>query len=714
MRVPIEWLNEFVTVDATAEEIATRLTMGGLEVEGNEPAEEVYAQAIKKQVSEEAARAAEALGNVLSVYITPNRGDCLSLVGVAREVGALFGSPLRHVSPPPSQLGGAIDAATSVTVEDTALCPRYAARVVRGIRVGPSPLWMQARLAATGQRPINNVVDVTNYVMLEMGQPLHAFDLNRLAENRIVVRTAREGEILTTLDGVERALKPEMLVIADAERPIALAGVMGGAESEVFEATTDILLELAHFDPLSVRRTAKAFGMSTEASYRFERVVDPDGVRRALDRACQLLEAMGQPAAVEGAIDIYPAPVEPRPLCLRIDRLNDLLGMEIASHAAADCLRALDFDVRTESDGATDVLSVHTPTFRADITMEEDLVEEVGRIYGYENIPETLPLGNTTQGGDSAFGIFLGRVRASLVSCGLQEVVTHSLSAPSFFNSPDDAARRVAVRNALSAEVSGLRRSLLPSLIDVAQRNANRGTHDVAIFGAGRVWQTDSDGGRPIEYVSIGGLLTGAVSEKSWYRDPKPLVADYGVVRGVVERLLHDLDITGYEIEPPADRAPSLPQFHPGRSAIVTLAGEMIGVIGEAHPRFASKLDLRDRAYLFELSSEALQASCRNASLRYRPLPSSPAVYRDLAPRVAADLPYRAVEQAIRSVALPILESLRLIDVFQGAPLPEGTRSLTLAFTFRDPARTLTEAEINDAIAMLRAALEQQCAAKFQ
>ena len=713
MRVPLEWLKQYCPVEATAEEIAVKLTMGGLEVEGNEPPDEVYLQAVKKQVPADIASAAANLGNVLNVYVTPNRGDCLSMVGVAREVSALFGLTLREPAPPPSSGGGATAQQTSVTIEDSELCPRYAARLVRGVKIGPSPLWLQARLAAAGQRPVNNVVDVTNYVMLEVGQPLHAFDLDTLKEQRIVVRRARPGEKLLTLDGTELSLTPDMLVIADAERAIALAGIMGGAETEVTDSTTDILIESAHFDALSVRRTSRTTGIKTEASYRFERVVDPEGVRRAVDRACQLLEEIGQPAAVEGVVDSYMRRHPIRELELGVSRVDNLLGMEIPSHTAADALRALGFIVHTEGHGSTDTLLVQVPSWRSDVTQEEDLIEEVGRIYGYENIPETLPYANTTQGGDSVLGRFLMRCRNSLVACGLQEVVTHSLTPPSAFDTFEELERRVPIRNALSTELSGLRRSLLPTLLEAVQHNLSRGTQDLAIFEVGRVWEADRNSERPIESVSLAGLLTGAITDRSWQKEPRPLIADFSAARGVVERLIHDLAITNDRFVPIGDHKDTLTQFHPGRTALITLGGEIIGVVGEAHPRVTQSLGLRERIYFFELSCEPLMASTHTDTPRFRPLSPYPAVVRDLAPRVEVSMPYAIVEEAVHSAVPEFLESYRLTDVFQGPPLPENLKALTLSFTFRSLDRTLGEAEINEAMAALRAELEQRCAATF-
>jgi phenylalanyl-tRNA synthetase beta chain len=713
MRVPLEWLKQYCPIEATAEEIAVKLTMGGLEVEGNEPPDEVYLQAVKKQVPADVAGAAASLGNVLNVYVTPNRGDCLSMVGVAREVSALFGLPLRQPAPPPSSGGGEAAQQTSVTIEDSDLCPRYAARLVRGVKIGPSPKWLQARLAAAGQRSVNNVVDVTNYVMLEVGQPLHAFDLDTLKERRIVVRRARPGEKLLTLDGTELDLTSEMLVIADAERAVALAGIMGGAETEVTDATTNILIESAHFDPLSVRRTSRATGIKTEASYRFERVVDPDGVRRAVDRACQLLAEIGQPEAVDGVADSYLRRHPVLELKLEVARVDGLLGMEIPSHTAADALRALGFIVHTEGHGSTDTLAVQVPSWRSDVTQEEDLIEEIGRIYGYENIPETLPYANTTQGGDSPLGRFLMRCRNSLVGCGLQEVVTHSLTPPAVFDTYEDLERRVPIRNALSTELSGLRRSLLPTLLETVQHNLSRGIQDLAMFEIGRVWEQDLNSERPLESVSIAGLLTGAMTERGWQKEPRPLVADFSAARGVVERLIHDLAITNCQFVRIGENQGELPQFHPGRTALVTLGGEIAGVVGEAHPRLTQSLGLRDRIYFFELSCEPLQAASQTDTPRYRPLSPYPAVVRDLAPRVEATLPYGAIEDAVQSAIPEFLESYRLTDVFQGPPLPDNQKALTLSFTFRSLDRTLGEAEINEAMDALRTALQTRCAATF-
>ena len=699
MRIPLKWLQQYVNVQASGQEVGTKLTMGGLEVEGIEES---------------------ALGPVLDVYVTPNRGDCLSLLGVAREVSALYDLPLTLPTPPQSEQGGDVAGQTSVTIEDPNLCPRYAARIVRGVKVGSSPAWMQARLEAAGQRPINNIVDVTNYVMLELGQPLHAFDLRKLAGERIVVRRARDGETIKTLDGEERTLSANTLVIADAEKPVAVAGVMGGADSEVDANSVDILIESAHFDPLAIRRASRLLKLRTEASYRFERVVDIDGVQRAVDRACELLADMGQTGVVPGIVDVYPQPHKPRLLTLRVARTAELLGMDITMQAATYSLIRLGFAVGPRVD--SDTLNVEVPSFRPDITLEEDLIEEVGRIYGYENIPETLPRGFTTQGGDSPDGLFIDRVKHILASAGLQEVVTHSLTAPAFFDSPDDASRRVSVRNALSAEVGGLRRSLLPTLLDVARHNAAYQQANMALFEVGRVWQMQAvpveDGGSgepvPTEYIAVGGLLVGSLEPGDWHNKGKGASADFYTIRGIVEQLTANLGMANVTFAPLGDKAAALPLLHPGRSAMVTRnESQVIGIVGELHPRAAQQADLRDKIYVFELSYDALKQEGDTASSPYHALPRFPAVTRDLAPRLGAEIPFQQVQAAVESVTVPLLESMRLTDVFEGAPVPEGQKSLTLSFTFRAPDRTLNEAEVSAALLQAKHALETHCAATF-
>ncbi len=710
MKLPVEWIMERVSLTADVEEIAERLTMAGFEVEGKDDS---------------------SLGPVLDIKVTPNRGDGLSVLGVARELSAAYRVPLAEPNPSsliphPSSLNP-----TLVTIDAPDLCPRYAARIIRNVKIGPSPAWMQARLEAAGMRPISNIVDVTNYVMLETGQPLHAFDYDTVRGGRIVVRRARAGEMLTTLDGVERALTAEMLVIADAERPVALAGIMGGADTEMSESTTTVLLESAHFQPLSVRRTARALDISTEASYRSQRTVDPEGVVAALNRACQLLAELKSGDVDPEIVDVCPYPPAPRVLGVRSARVSAMLGFDVSAEQVVETLGWLGFKLKetpppsplpsTSSGqalivegepGASSSLIPHpssldflVPTWRPDIVREIDLVEEVGRVLGYEHIPEKLPVGQSTQGGDSAWGRFAERVREALVGAGLQEVVTHTLLAPTNLEDPGSEDRRVPIRSALSAELSGLRRSLLPGLLDALERNVKRGNAPLAFFEIGHVF--NREGGDCSETILIGGALAGPMAAGAWEKRSQPLPADYYTARGLVERLADLLHTGALRFDRSED-----PRLHPGRSADLYFGETYLGYIGELHPRHAADLRNRDRVIVFELLFDILQKAS-GAGTGFRPPSPYPAVSRDLAPRLALETPFALVEESARQTRIPFLETMRLTDVFTGPPLPEGTKSLTLSFTFRAPDRTLTDAEVNEAMTRLRSALEAECGASF-
>ncbi len=672
MRVPIEWLKQYVDVQASPEELAHRLTMAGLEVE-----------AIEQDEGEP----------VLNVKVTPNRGDCLSMVGVAREVAALYALPLRHPMPSAhSTEPGETARFASVEIVDDDLCPRYAARVVRNVRIAPSPDWMQKRLIAAGMRPINNVVDVTNYVMLELGQPLHAFDLDLLPGGRIVVRRAQPGERIVTLDGVERELLPDMLMICDATHPVAVAGVMGGGETEVTPNTRNVLLESAHFHPTSIRRTSQKLQLSTEASYRFERVVDPGGVVSALDRACELLEQIGAGEPVTGVVDVYPRPASEREVTLRPERCNLLLGLNLDAQTMVDCLRRLQMKAELRNG----VIHVTVPTFRPDLNIEEDLAEEVGRVYGYENIPERLPFGHTHRGGDSPSTRLIRPLQDALVRAGLTEVHTHTLRAPGPLDDP--ARSPVRVRNAASEELSTLRNSLIPSLMDVVLHNLARRQTEIFLFEVGAVFRVLPDGDYE-EKLKAGFVLTGSVFPPGW--DARYPSADFFTAKGVVQCLLDAVGVQEAEYQPTTDV-----RFHPGRSAVVLAGGRELGVFGELHPDVLHQLDITRRTVLAgEFDVEALWAQAERR-VRYVPLPRYPAVLRDLAVVAPEDLPYQQVEQTVRQAGGALLESVRLFDVYRGERIPAGTRSLALSLTFRSAERTLTDDEVDDIVRAIVQALE--------
>lgn len=686
MKIPVVWLREYVDVPEDSEELAAfadALTMAGLEVE--------------EIVSSPA-------GPTLVTKITPNRGDWASIYGTAREAAAIANTPLRPLPAAPD--GASEDAArrfASVRIEDAAACPRYAAKIVRDVRLGPSPAWMQERLLAAGMRPVSNVVDVTNYVMLELGQPLHAFDLDTLPGGEIVVRQARDGESLVTLDGVERRLSPGMLCICDRDRPVALAGIMGGGPTEVSERTRHILLESAHFEPLSIRRTAARLPLSSEASYRFERFVDPALVPLAAERAAALLAELADGAVVPGLIDVYPKPQPPRRVLARVERVRKLLGADVDRDQMIAGLERLGLSVE-RSMGALDVL---VPSFRPDLTIEDDIAEEVGRIaLGYENLPETLPPARGNGGADSTLGRWTDRVREVLVRAGLQEARTHSLVAPSTLATPDEAARRVLVRSALSPELSSLRTSLLPNLLEIAARAHHAGLHDIALFEVGPVYQKAGGEGYA-EPLRVAGVLAGSATGGAWGVRPDALLHDFFYARGVVEDLLAGHAVTFAPGEHPIT--------HSGRTATVSVGGEPLGLVAELSEAVVTGRDLPRRTCIFELDGDALRRlSPAEPSARSTAPPRFPAVTRDLAPVFAKSVPYARIQAVAERAAGSLLESLRLIDVYEGANLGPERHSLTLRFTFRSPERTLRDEEAETALAHVRTALRDELEAELR
>jgi phenylalanyl-tRNA synthetase beta chain len=679
MRISTEWLKEFTPIPEDPAETARTLTMAGLEVEETETS---------------------SIGPVLNVTVTPNRGDCLSVLGLARELSAARGTPLKSPVLPTAGESGQCASEASIRIENPELCRRYAARIIRHVRHVDSPKWMQDRLLAAGMRPIGGMVDVTNYVMLELGQPLHAFDLDRLAGKRIVVRSAHPGEKLTTLDGTERSLTPEILCICDAERPIALAGVMGGADTEVSDSTTTVLLESASFHPRAVRRTARELGMRTEASFRFERTVDPNLVVAAAERACTLITELGMGEVVPGVLDLYPNPPATHYIGVRPQRVRMLLGYPITDARCREMLERLGFTVDTRPEA----LHVTVPSWRPDCVREENLAEEIGRVDGYQHIPESLPKGTTLQGADNPVALFCDDLREILCGAGLQEIVGHSLLAPTPLDGPEDGTR-IAIRSALSADLSGLRRSLLPGLVDALDRNARRGCAPLAFFEVARVFRGQE--GKYHETLSAGGVLSGPLSAGGWRREDRPIDADFFTAKGLVETLLRCSGIAEFQFIPSHDA-----RFHPHRSADILLSGQRAGVIGELHPGLTADIHVRGRVVAFELSVESMLANRRHGSTFAAPS-TFPAVVRDLAPRVSLQTPYAHLAEAVAAVPCPALEEVQLVDRFSGAPLPEGTQSLTLRFTFRAHDHTLTEQEVSEALAQVRASLEQRCAAKF-
>ena len=633
---------------------------------------------------------------ILDIDITPNRPDLLSIVGIAREVAALYKLPL--TIPPAGLTEGDQDASSlaTVTVEDKRGCPRYLARVITGVRVGPSPAWMQRRLMACGMRPISGPVDVTNYVLLELGHPQHAFDLAKLRGHAIVVRRPRKGErTLATLDGVERTLERDDVLICDVEAPVAIGGIMGGADSEVGEGTTEILLEAAYFDPRRVLRTARRMGLRTEASVRFERGADPEAPPVAAARAAALIAQIGGGTVARGAIDVYPKPAKTKAIRLRVPRVNAVLGITEPADEIAAGLTTLGCRVDSQTRTAIRILP---PTFRPDLRIEEDLIEEVARLYSYERIPLTLPASGRA-GGLTDEQKLRRLARHLMLGAGLSEAQTLSMLPPSFPDRLELATdhpwrKTLSLANPLSEEESILRPSLTPGLLLVAAKNLARRNTSVSLFEIGNAF-TPSEDVLPIETLGVAWLRTGPVPT-SWHRPHRDF--DFFDAKGVVERLTQGLGVPPATFEA-VERQP----FHPGRCARVLVGGEEIGVVAELHPRAARALDLPSRVAVGELRLSPLLEAARTAAPG--DLPRFPAVTRDLALLVPTGTAATAVEAAIREAGGDLLEDADVFDVYPGEEFGQtGRVSLAFALSFRRPDRTLTDAEVGEVMTRIQSA----------
>lgn len=649
---------------------------------------------------------AEALGLndwVLDVDIYPNRPDNLSIIGIAREVAAIVGSKLRMPQPQIAETGSDIKEKVSLTVEAPDLCPRYSCRLIEGVKIGPSPKWLEQRLVAAGMRSINNVVDVTNFVMLELGQPLHAFDYDLLAGRRIVVRRARPNEVIVTLDGQTRALKEDMLVIADAEKAQVIAGVMGAESSEVTENTTNILLESANFRGPSIRRTTRELGLRSESSQRFEKGLDPNATELALDRAAALIAELAGGKIAKGVLDEYPQPVKPRVIDLRIEQVKRLLGIEIPPE---DCVAYLErLELAAEQKG--DTIRVEVPTFRGDITREADLVEEIARLYGYDKIPSSLPMSKGTPGGKVAPMELTDLVRDVLVGFGLNEVMTYTFGSPKTLDlamAPADSPVRnvITIRNPLSEEWSVMRTFVTPHLLEVVERNQTRQQGDVHIFELGSVYRPRqiplTEGAEEARVLAI--AMTGSWPLAAWGRKSQPV--DIYDLKGILEELAAALGL-----EFTWKQAESSPHcaLHPGRMAEVYCQGEKIGVLGELHPQVAENYSILGRVVVAEIELDSLVDKV-NLVRRVRPLPKFPSVERDLALLVPVDVAGEQVASVMQECGEGILQSIRLFDLYEGAQIPNGYRSLAYTLSFQAMDRTLRDEEIQAVIDAIEKKLE--------
>jgi len=634
---------------------------------------------------------------LLETSPTPNRPDCLGVLGVARELAVLLNRPLKepHISFP--EEGPSVEELVVVEIWDPDLCPRYCARYVEGMKVGPSPLSMKVRLKAAGIRAISNVVDVTNYVLVELGHPLHAFDYDDLRGHKIVVRKAKEGEILVTLDGNVRDLEPDMLLIADAERGVALAGIMGGANSEVRRRSERILIESAFFEPTSIRRTAKRLGISTEASKRFERGADIEGLVRALDRTTQLILEVAGGKAARGMVDAYPQPYQPKRLILSLDGLDNFLGTSVPPEDAERILDGLGFSPRKKMGQ----LEVTVPPYRAfDVTREIDLVEEVARVYGYHNIPSTMPAGPLPKERVGSQRPLIMEVQAILSGLGLVEVINYSFIDPTSLeglglDSQDPRANPVTIINPLSEEMSVMRTTLLPGLLATAQVNEKVQVKDMAFFEVGRVFFKGDNG---FQERLHGAVLAMGRRGASW--DDRGRDYDFFYVKGVVEELARRM--RGRTLTLGSCDEPFL---HPGRAARLLLDGEELGYIGEVHPRLARQYRFSSRCYVAEFSLDVLAG---DRDVVFEPLPRFPGTTRDLSMIAPYSLTHAKILTTMEELAPGLLREIRLIDLYTGPPIEEGKRSLTYSLLYRADDRTLTDEEVEEVHGRLVEELEKR------
>ena len=644
---------------------------------------------------------------VLELELTPNRGDCLSILGVAREVAAILGKPLKLPSTEPLDTVPAGDEPVRVDIEEPELCRRYVARLLKNVQAGPSPTWMQHRLRAVGVRPISNVVDVTNYVLMELGQPLHAFDYHKLRDGRIIVRRAWDNEIIVSLDDVERELNAEMLVITDPSGPVAVAGVMGGLDSEVTEATSAVLLESAYFNPVSIRRTARDLALHSESSSRFEHGIDITGCRRAVDRAARLLTEMGAAEVVNLVVDNYAAPVVEKTILLRPDRVRHVLDVDLTPAEITGLLASLQFEVREDANG----LMVTVPGHRPDVTIEEDLIEEVARLHGYSRIPDTLPTGAMTSGSLPGTQLLARQVRSFLSRGGFYEVVTYSFHSHRVFDRsgvPDDHPLRqtVDLQNPLSEEQSVMRTRLYPGLLDVLQRNSNRRNRDAAIFEMGRVFFPAAGKPLPEEVTVLAAAVTGR-TPGGW--NSRSVDMDFYFLKGALGVLLADVGVREVTFRPAADG----PGFHPGRTAEVYSGEQKLGLIGELHPDVQEAYDLKQRVTVFELNFDRL-AEAAGIPMVYRPLPKFPGVERDLALLARTDVPASNLLEVIYREGGAILRDVRVFDVYQGEQVAEGHRSIAFSLQFQADDRTLTDVDVSEKVTHITAVLEQELGATLR
>ncbi len=629
---------------------------------------------------------------VLEIDLTPNRPDCLSILGVAREAAALQNNQLRHPGIRLSDTGRAISDYTSVTIEDPDLCPRYSARLIAGVTIGPSPAWLQDRIRSVGMRPINNVVDITNFVMMELGQPLHAFDFDRLAGHRVVVRRAQDGETFVTLDNKERVLDSEMLMICDGEKPIGIGGVMGGLNSEVEVSTRRVLLESACFNPVSIRRTAKRLSLNSEASHRFERGVDPQGTVVALHRAAQLIAELGGGTLIEGHLDVHPVPHEIPCIHLDVPRTNRLLGTALGTDEIVRLLESVEITAEVRS---KEQIDARPPSFRVDIHQPEDLLEEIARLWGYNRIASRKPLVAADKVRSNRPLELKKRVRSLLNGFGFTETINYSFISERAcdhlrLSAKDPRRAAVKILNPLTEDQNVMRTSLVPGLLETALRNIAQQTKNLKIFEIGKVFLSQGQDCQPDEHELLAALWTGARHESAWNR--QATASDFYDIKGILEGLFAGLQVKDSQFT--RMKAQRGPYLRPGAAAEIVIGDHTIGCIGEIDSEVLSNYNLKQSAFIFEIDLDRLIALTPD-HIQAVPLPRYPSTSRDITLIVDADLDAQAVLSGIHRMENELVETVWIFDVFKGHPIPDGKKSLSLRVVYRSPEGTLEDEAVN-------------------
>jgi phenylalanyl-tRNA synthetase beta chain len=664
LKASYKWLREFADFKLSPKELAHALTMAGFEVEGMEDIEG---------------------DTLLDINVTPNRPDCLCIKGIAREISAILEVPFKAISIDVLKQEGR---GPEIEIKDSRLCKRYASRTISGVKPAPSPAWLIKRLESHGFRTLYNIVDVTNYVLLEMGQPLHAFDLDKLNEQKIVVRTAGQEISFRTLDDEDRKLSKDMLLIWDAEKPVALAGIMGGQNTEVSLSTVNVFIESAYFHPASIRRTSKTLNITSESSYRFERGVDIDNVAKALDRAAQMIAEIAG-GRVSNLTDIYPETYELKKIFIRTEKINSFLGIEIKESSIQKILHSLGFETKREGEGFV----VTPPSFRQDIQRDMDVIEELARLYGYDKIPATLPCIRMQPAPVNKQQDLIRTMKNSMIRSGLSEAINYSFFKPDTLdklNLPSDDKRRdlIFIKNPLRKEESAMRTSLIPALLNNVSLNLNRGEKDISFFEISRVF-LPSDQKLPNEIVQMAAISNNNNSAMLWENKHD----GFYDLKGVLENLFRDLKIKQYYLK--HDTSSIEPYLHPGKSCNIIVNGAKIGSLGTIHPRVSELFDIKGNITILEIYNLVKLLNQVSSGTTFVSLPKFPYVERDVAIIVSNEVLVEQVNREILSVASNLIEAVTLFDIYTGKPIPEDKKSLAFSIRYRAADRTLTDEEVD-------------------